>query len=96
MRDIIRKKKFNSTVVGLERKCLESAHLVVSALRQLRPPSAPLACDLQIIPRRVATVGVPRLLFVFVPAFSARVQRFNAGGDEACQFQSEVNILYLL
>lgn len=96
MRDIIRKEKFNNTVVGLELKCFESAHLVVSALRQLRPPSAPLACDLQMIPRRVATVGVPRLLFVFVPAFSARVQRFNAGADEVCQFKGEVQILYLL
>lgn len=96
MRDIIRKKKSNNTVVGLELKCFESAHLVVSALQQLRPPSAPLACDLQIIPRRVATVGGPRLLFVVVPTFLVRVQRFSAGGDEVCQFKSEVNILHLL
>lgn len=102
MRDVIGKKKFNNTVVGLELKCFESAHLAVSALCQLRPPpSVPLACDLQLIPRRVATVGAPPRLFVFVPAFSARVQRFffsslHAGGDEVCQFEREVNILCLL
>lgn len=96
MRDIIGKKKFNNTVVGLELKCFESAHLVVSALRQLRTPSVPLACDLQIIPCHVATVGVPRLLFVFMPAFSSSAFFFHAGGDEVCQFESEVNILRLL
>lgn len=96
MRDIIREKKFNNTVVGLELKCFESAHLVVSALQQLRPPSVPLACDLQIIPHRDTTVGELRLLFVFVSAFSARFQHPNAGGDEVYQLKSEVNIPYLL
>lgn len=66
MRDIIREKKFNNTVVGLELKCFESAHLVVSALQQLRPPSVPLACDLQIILHRDTIVSELRLLFVFV------------------------------
>lgn len=96
MRDIIREEKFNNTVVGLELKCFESAHLVVSALQQLRPPSAPLACDLQIIPRRDAVVGGLRLLFVFVSASSARRQRLNAGGDEVHQLKSEVKVPYLL
>lgn len=96
MRDIIREKKLNNTVVGLELKCFESAHLVVSALQQLRPPSVPLACDLQIIPHRDATVGELRLLFVFVSAFSARFQHLNAGGDEVYQLKSGVNIPYLL
>lgn len=94
MRDIIREKEFDNTVVGLELKCLESAHLVVSAPRQLRPPSVPLAYDLQIIPHRDATVGELRLLFVFGSAL--RLQRLNAGGDEVSQLKGEVNVLYLL
>lgn len=96
MRDIIREKKFNNTVVGLELKCLESAHLVVSALQQLRPPSVPLACDLQIIPHRDTIAGELRLLFVFVSAFSVGLQRLNAGGDEVYQLKSEVKVPYLL
>lgn len=74
MRGIIRKEELNNTVVGLELKCFESAHLAVSALRRLGPPSVPLACDLQIIPRRVASASAPRLLFVFASASLARLR----------------------